>query len=194
MIGIYKITNPKGCVYVGSSKEIPIRFRRYKKLQCKAQIKLYNSFVKYGVDNHIFEIIEECDINDLYNKEHFYGTLYDVLDRIKGLNLLLPGKDAVKYIISEENRIKRSLAQKGKKVSLATKIKMSKSQTGRKHNIETKLKMSLNNPKNKLIVNLETGIYYLNASEASLTTNFSKTYLKNMLNGNKKNKTSFIYV
>ena len=63
MIGIYKITSPNNNIYIGQSINIEKRFVQYKKLRsCCNQIKLYNSFVKYGVDNHIFEIIEECNI------------------------------------------------------------------------------------------------------------------------------------
>ena len=57
MIGIYKITSPLGYIYIGQSINIDYRFNVYKKLKCKSQLRIYNSFVKYGVDNHIFEII-----------------------------------------------------------------------------------------------------------------------------------------
>jgi len=60
--GIYKITNPKGRIYIGQSKNIDERIARYKKLQCcKHQLFLYRSFLKYGVDNHSFEIILRGD-------------------------------------------------------------------------------------------------------------------------------------
>lgn len=57
MIGIYKITNPNGKIYIGQSTNIDKRFYRYKRLECKGQIKLYNSLKKYGWDAHIIEII-----------------------------------------------------------------------------------------------------------------------------------------
>ena len=71
MVGIYKITNPKGKVYIGYSKDIENRFKYYKRLNCKGQRKLYNSLKKYGPDNHIFEIVEECNLVDLNLKEIF---------------------------------------------------------------------------------------------------------------------------
>lgn len=43
MIGIYKITNPKGKVYIGQSIDINERFKTYSYLKCKNQTKLYNS-------------------------------------------------------------------------------------------------------------------------------------------------------
>lgn len=69
--GIYKITNPKGKVYIGKSKNIELRFKSYLKLRhCFQQRKLYNSLKKYGPNNHIYEIIilcsyEQLDINEI---------------------------------------------------------------------------------------------------------------------------------
>ena len=48
----------------------------YKNKQCKGQIKLYNSLVKYGWDNHIFEVIEECNLDELDIKEKEYKTKF----------------------------------------------------------------------------------------------------------------------
>ena len=81
MIGVYRITNPKGFVYVGSSKDIVTRWKWYKKLRCTSQGKLCNSLKKYGVENHIFEVIEECDIKILLERELYYGSIYKCLQR-----------------------------------------------------------------------------------------------------------------
>ena len=56
MIGIYKITSPTNKVYIGSSNNIFNRWCSYKNLKCLTQTKLYRSFLKHGVDNHVFEI------------------------------------------------------------------------------------------------------------------------------------------
>lgn len=61
MIGIYKITSPTKKVYIGQSVNIERRFLVYKKLNCKKQPRLYDSFRKYGVDKHKFEILCECE-------------------------------------------------------------------------------------------------------------------------------------
>lgn len=88
--GIYKITSPSGRIYIGQSSNINFRWNQYKKLQaCNKQILLFRSFKKYGVDNHIFEIIEECPNNLLNKKERFWQDYYDVLNSIKGLNCKL---------------------------------------------------------------------------------------------------------
>jgi hypothetical protein len=45
----------------------------------------------------------------------------------------------------------------------------------------------------KLVLNLETGIFYESSLEASKVTNFKPNYFRRMLSGDRKNKTSFIY-
>jgi group I intron endonuclease len=90
MIGIYKITNPNGKIYIGQSKDIYGRWKRnYYSLNCKEQIKLYNSLKKYGPENHLFEIIEECSEDIINEREIYWGLFYEVLDSKTGLNLRL---------------------------------------------------------------------------------------------------------
>jgi group I intron endonuclease len=74
--GIYKITNPKGKVYVGQSIDIERRKFLYSKLYCKTQTHLYNSLNKHGWDNHIFEIIELCNESLLLEKEIYWKQYY----------------------------------------------------------------------------------------------------------------------
>ena len=91
-IGIYKITNPKGKIYIGQSINIERRFKEYKKLYCSQSRKLYYSLKKYGVENHLFEIIEECDIILLNEREEYYILLFK--SHINGLNIKLASKPA----------------------------------------------------------------------------------------------------
>ena len=84
MIGIYKITNPNGKVYIGQSIDLERRLYYYKNLkQSNSQILLNRSFLKYGTVNHTFEIIEECEI-ELLNETHYlkeiivYDSNFDV--------------------------------------------------------------------------------------------------------------------
>lgn len=79
MIGIYKITSPSNKVYIGLSKDIESRWKGYsiEKKTLPQQKKLYYSFKKYGIVNHKFEVIEECNIQDLEEREIFYIKLYD---------------------------------------------------------------------------------------------------------------------
>lgn len=111
MIGIYKITNPKGKIYIGSSNNIPRRMLFYKNLHCKGQCKIYRSIIKYGWENHTFEIVELCSLENLRLKEHEYGVLYDVLSD-NGLNLSIPKIGDSFIATSDETRTKISNAHK----------------------------------------------------------------------------------
>jgi group I intron endonuclease len=72
MVGIYKIISPEGCVYIGQSIDIERRRKDYSKVKKYGQPKLKRSFKKHGFENHIFDIIEECTIEQLDEKETFY--------------------------------------------------------------------------------------------------------------------------
>lgn len=125
MVGIYKITSYNGKIYIGQSVNIKERFRKYKRLNCKRQIKLYNSFVKYGIENHIFEIIEECCKELLDEREIYWGILYNVLE--DGLNLKLGGG---RGSMSEETKNKISKSLLGKKKTKEHCYNLSKSKKG----------------------------------------------------------------
>lgn len=85
MVGIYKITNPKGKIYIGQSINIESRKRVYfyfNSYKNSIGPVLTNSFKKYGFENHIFEVIEECSIEQLNERETYWKQYY--LDQVKG--------------------------------------------------------------------------------------------------------------
>lgn len=124
--GIYKITNPNNKVYIGASRDILKRwFVHYKYLSnIKSQKKLYNSFKKYKIQNHIFEIIEETDENFLFQREIFWINYYDSF--LNGLNLTKGGQNP-------------PIQNKSKTKEHKEKIKISN--LGKKHSMETKQKI-----------------------------------------------------
>ena len=236
MTGIYKITSPSKKIYIGQSVDIERRFRTYKSLGCKTQIILYNSLLKYGIDKHKFEILCECNIEELNDKERYYQELYDVINNT-GLNCRLTTSSDSSGKLSKETRNKMSIARKGIKHSEETILKIIKANTGKKrseesklkmkgriHSEEARLKMSLSNigkkhsedtkrkmteaklkmsdetkikmrkAKKKLIINIQTGIFYFGCEEAAKSINIKKESLRDRLNGKIKNKTSLIYV
>ena len=135
--GIYKITSPSGKIYIGETINFEKRFNRYKSLQCKKQIKLYNSFIKYGIDNHNFEILEECEINELKCRERYYQDIYNVLSE-KGMNLKLTSCSELKQINGNES------IEKAKETKLSRKIGIGENNGmfGKKHSDITKHKIS----------------------------------------------------
>lgn len=112
MIGIYKITNPKHKLYIGQTVDWKRRQDEYKQLNCSNQKKLYNSLAKYGWSNHTFELIEECILDDLNNRERYWQDYYNVLE--KGLNLKLTQCDDKSGVVSQETKDKISLSMEGK--------------------------------------------------------------------------------
>lgn len=229
IIGIYKITSPTKRVYIGQSDDIFRRFSSYKNLQCKTQPKLYNSFRKHGVDKHVFEIVCECDIENLDSYERYYQELYNCISSKHGLNCVLKETGKLRRVYNEEYSLKMSKIFKGREFSKETRKKMSESKKGvigvnhnnhkkvRCYNIKTKetiimatyetarffgvdwelinkrclfnfvsptklkdwdfeyldnpVKKELNLGQNKLLIDLETGVYY-----------YGKTDLANCLN------------
>jgi len=120
--GIYKIISPTGRIYIGQGVNIRKRFRDYKNLHCKLQIRLYNSIVKHGWEKHIFEIIEECKKEDLNCKERYWQDFYKVLGK-GGLNCQLTSCGGLKSEISESKRDNLSSSHIGIKPSeKSTKI------------------------------------------------------------------------
>jgi len=113
---IYRITNPKGHVYIGSTINLKDRVYRYKTLKVKSQLKIYNSIKKYGWENHSFDVIFECKPEERNYYEACFGEFYGSINR-NGLNLSLPKINEVYNSMSEETRIKIGKAHKGKKLS-----------------------------------------------------------------------------
>ena len=83
MIGIYKITNTiNNKVYIGLSSNIEERWKAHKKrykieTDKEYEKHLYRSFRKYGLDAFTFEIIEECPVEELADKEIYWISYYD---------------------------------------------------------------------------------------------------------------------
>ena len=274
---IYKITSPSGKIYIGQAVDINRRKNRYKCLDCKEQVKIYRSLLKHGFENHLFEVIDECDFVDMNNRERYWQEYYNVIGP-NGLNCFYVQTDTSNRIVSDETkqRIKDGLVGKIKygkdhyaygiklsdeqkaflsKINLGKKMPQSainkmtgennpnygkflpewhkkrlsqiqkerfkdKSNhpfTGRKHKEESKQKMSnakkgrkLNEEwrnkiinsikkryceyKDKIVLDLNTGIYYYNCSDAAKYNDLNPTALSHMLVGSKRNKTNLIYV
>jgi group I intron endonuclease len=129
IVGIYKITNPKGKVYIGQSVDIERRFLKYQYVNTQSkQPRIYNSIKKYGWKNHIFEIIEECPIGLLDERELYWGENFKVLEE-DGLNCRLGNG---KGNLRKETKEKIGNANIGKKRTQEQKNKISLSKIGGK--------------------------------------------------------------
>ena len=127
---IYKITNPIGESYIGQAIDIEKRWKQHQYESNWNYYKLYNSFRKYGVDNHTFEVQKECLREELNRLERYYQEEFDTVEN--GLNHIYQEADEAPRVLSEETKRKMSKAQKGKKLSEETKRKMSEAKKGKK--------------------------------------------------------------
>lgn len=163
--GVYKITSPSGRVYVGSSKNIEKRFDSYRKGLAIGQVILNRSFVKYGLDAHVFEVIEECGVDKLFERERYHAEINNSIYEKGGLNLVIPSNGQKPPIYSA------SLIER------LSKIKMgNKNRVGKCHSEESKKVISINrigkntgteNQWSKMVLNTESGIFYDTIKDAA---------------------------
>lgn len=203
MTGIYKIISPSNKIYIGQSVNIEKRFKEYLKLRCPFQYKLLTSLNKYGADNHTFEIIEECDINLLNEKERYWQDYYEVLGE-KGLNCKLTTSECKTGRLSEETKIKIGKGRSGKLHTEQTKMIMSQSRMGEKNHRfgkslsdSHKLKISkkllelkrdeLNNKNSTILLDELTGIFYNSIDDLAKIYGINRSTIRDHLKGRTKN-------
>lgn len=134
-IGIYKITSPNNKIYIGQSVDIYKRWNYHKKLYSNDSPKLYYSLKKYGSENHIFEILETCKINELNIKERFWQEFFNSVET--GLNCVYTKTNDKSGRLSDETKRKISQSQKGKIISEECKIRLRLYNLGKKQSNET---------------------------------------------------------
>ena len=122
MIGIYKIKNiVTGKIYIGSSINIEYRIKQHFKCLKGNYHKnnhLQLSFNKHKEESFIWELILECNKNELLKKETELILSNKSYDRNIGYNILINAEHSrlgVKH--TEETKSKISVTQKGKKIS-----------------------------------------------------------------------------
>jgi group I intron endonuclease len=112
MIGIYKITSPSSRVYIGQSVNIERRKVQYGTLiNCKNQTRLYASLIKYGFSEHIFEVVEECVVEELNAKERYWQDLCNAIGP-QGLNCKLTPVNIQKTEYSQQTKERMSASKK----------------------------------------------------------------------------------
>ena len=92
MVGIYKITNTEnGKCYIGQSRDIKARWQKHlSSYKSYPDWELYRAFKKYGISKFTFEIVEECQIEELNEREIYWIAQYDSFNN--GYNMTLGGE------------------------------------------------------------------------------------------------------
>ena len=142
MVGIYKIINPSGKVYIGQSINLEKRLRCYQQGASTSQRKIYRSIKKYGWDSHAWEILEECEESQLNERERYYQEFYKSVEY--GLNCKYTETYDKTGKLSEETKRLIGDRHRGKITSEEHKQKLSKffkGKPGKKLSEEVKMKM-----------------------------------------------------
>lgn len=193
MIGIYKITSPSGKIYIGQSDNIKKRLTDYSIKNTKTQPALCNSFKKYGKENHIFEIVEECEYINLNIQERYWQDYYDVIGP-NGLNCLLTKIEGKTKNTSIESHLRRSLAIKAawtderrEQMSQLGKNKIFSEETRAKISQKTKGRFY------RRVIDTKTGQIFNSIKDAAKANNINYSRLACMLLGQNPNKTNMRY-
>jgi len=211
MIGIYKITNPKGRVYIGQSVTVEKRRRNYSNLRdCKGQTRLYASLVKYGFSEHIFEVIEECKVEELNERERYWQDFYDVLSK-KGLNLRLTRTNDKSGHCTQETAKKIGNANRGKKKPPRTESHrkhLSQALKGNNPSELTRQKFreirtvktgvgswkGANNPSARAVIDVQTEQIYETVRVAAMAIGVLPATLQAWLSGRNRNKSTMKFL
>lgn len=215
---LYRHLKPCGEVFyigVGKSKGCKRAYSRNNRNKWwENKIKKYPNYevqiLKTGLTKEDAIELEKILISWYKRRDCCGGTLVNMTDG---------GEGTINIIVSEEQKKKKSEAFKGelnpfygKKHSEEVIQILRNNQLGKKHSKETLYKMkearekylssdnvyipSKNgelNPKAKLVLCYETGVFYLTAKEASVAYNIKYSTLKSYLQGRRINKTTLMY-
>ena len=85
MVGIYKITKKEnGKCYIGQSNDCERRFKEHQTKGESSRIPVDVAIKKYGKDAFTYEVIEECSIEKLNERESYWIRYYNSIE--KGYN------------------------------------------------------------------------------------------------------------
>lgn len=208
----FKMGSPNKVFYIGIGGLF--RFDNYKRAyNTKQRSKIWKETASQVVWD--WEILEDnLTKEEALNREKYWIASYGRLNLRSGTlsNLTNGGEGSSGAIPSEETRRKMSIVHKGRKIP---KHLRGLGMLGKTHSKETRAKLSEINKRNigslnpffgrkqnkeiiekhsKIVLNLQTGIYYDCAKEASNTINMNYSTFRAMLNGTNSNKTDFIYI
>jgi len=205
-------------LYIGYTKNFSLRRRCHKSELNKnkhGNIHLQNAWNKYGEENFIFLIIENCSFELLRKREHYWCKKLKVHDRNIGYNID-PTSESNNRLMSEETRKKISIANTGRRHSIEFKENLSKIHKGKKQSkeiIEKRVAAIKNLKKNKTFlkkqaaklrgkkvtkvksINPLTGeeIFYNSVMEASRLLGIIDSTIHNALKGRSKTAKKLIW-
>ena len=121
--GIYTITNTvTGKLYLGCSKNVNGREKVHMRALARNKHKnkpLNKDVVKYGIENFLFELLEECEVNHLIAMECYWANMLSARNPKYGYNIK-PMNAAVKYETIEAKKKEVIKKQEWKEFNIRT--------------------------------------------------------------------------
>jgi group I intron endonuclease len=202
--GIYKITNTvSGKIYVGCASNVRTRINGHLydlRRNIHSNAYLQKSWNKYGEKVFIFETVEECSIDNLHAREHYWVNELKCLDRSVGYNIKPTDPNGCS-IQSEETKEKLRQANKGRKPSELCIQKLKERTLSPEHKDLLKRSREVVDFKKvhrlkrgKKIIDESTGIIYSSLAEICELLGVTKGSFSRILLGKRKNKTTFKYI
>lgn len=155
MIGIYKITNQvNGKKYIGQSLNIGQRWKDHKYIaksnneNRKYHMAIYEAIRKYGIDNFIFEILEECSKELLDEKERYWISYYNSNTKENGYNETAGGQKTFALSGEKHSQAKLTWEQVHQIKELLRTTDLSLTEIGAKFNITNGIIHNINHGKN----------------------------------------------
>ena len=201
--GIRSISHPER-VYIGSSTNTKQRWKQHQGLlghKKHHSKKLQYHYTKYGLTDLVFELIIQCEAENLIKAEQIIIDIYKpwfnncpTAGTTLGRRLSKKTKDKMSKVrynkhFTEEHRKNISKGNQSKAVSKKAKENMSKAKLGKNNPMYNKLTHNC-----KLVINLETGVFYDSINKAAHSININPFTLYAYLSGRLKNKTMFALV
>lgn len=170
-IGVYQILNlTNGKSYIGSSRCIYDRFYNHKinlNNNKNANTHLQLSWNMYGKDNFKFNILEECKVEELIEKEKKWVEIFNTTNPEKGYNKVIPGEE-YKIAFRKNDRIKIRKGRNGEVIN-------------HPHNKSIVLINKITNEKEYEFPTISTAAKFLNSSDKRISECLNKKKGKKVL-------------
>jgi group I intron endonuclease len=204
------MVNPLGQVYIGKTKNFKIRLSKYK-THAHPHHLACASVIKYGFENHLFEIIDSFSGDGVYaeGKEIFWIRTYmsnrNQWPEINGLNLTLGGNGNIGRPQSEKQKaaiaavMKGHTFNRGRKHTSEARQKITDAQKGRKLDANWAAKVSINNKlrMSKPIISIDkNGVSlkeYPTITEAAKELGISKRSIRLVLQKKQQSTKGYIF-
>jgi hypothetical protein len=158
-------------------------------------MKLIKGFNDYSItmDGQVFS-----HKTNKFKKSFALQTGYVFIQLYKGnkkKNYYIHRLVAEAYLINIESKIQVNHIDGNKSNNNISNLEWVTPKENMKHSLDKGLRQKYYPQSNpyKLILDTFTGVFYDNVKEASKYSNYNYRYLRGMLNGNHKNKTSLVY-